>query len=57
LNRGADVNDKTLTGMTPLLMATKKEHSAICKLLLSRGADITAQFPEDQNSCLHYACI
>ena len=57
LNRGADVNDQTLTGLTPLLLAVKKSHTRICKLLLSRGADIKAQFPEDMNSSLHYACI
>ena len=56
LDRGADVNDPTLTGQTPLLLAVKKEHTAIVKLLLGRGADIFAQFPEDQNSSMHYAC-
>jgi len=57
LDRGADVNDSTLTGLTPLLLATRKEHSSIVKLLLTRGASINAQFPEDQNSSLHYACV
>ena len=27
------------------------------KLLLARGASIEAQFPEDKNSSLHYACL
>lgn len=27
------------------------------KLLLERGAKILVQFPEDQNSPLHYACL
>ena len=29
LNRGADVNSQSLTGNTPLLLATKKEHTKI----------------------------
>ena len=44
-------------GLTPLILATKKEHTTIIKLLLSRKADIAYQFPEDGNSSLHYACI
>lgn len=27
LDRGADVNEPTLTGLTPLLLATKKGHT------------------------------
>lgn len=34
LDRGADVNEPTLTGLTPLLLATRKEHTSIVKLLL-----------------------
>ena len=57
LNWGANVNEATLTGLTPLLLATKKKHTQVVKLLLARGAEISAQFPEDLNSALHYACI
>ena len=57
LDRGADVNEPTLTGLTPLLLATRKEHSGIVRLLLARGAHIAARFPEDLNSSLHYACM
>mmetsp|Transcript_6329 Transcript_6329/g.7510 ORF Transcript_6329/g.7510 Transcript_6329/m.7510 type:complete len:164 (-) Transcript_6329:4027-4518(-) len=57
LDRGADVNEPTLMGLTPLLLATKKEHTSIVKHLLARGASVSAQFPNDQNSSLHYACI
>lgn len=27
LDKGADLNEPTLTGLTPLLLATKKEHA------------------------------
>ena len=57
LDRGADVNEPTLTGLTPLLLATRKEHSGIVRLLLARGAHIATRFPEDLNSSLHYACM
>ncbi len=42
LNREANVNEATLTGLTPLLLATKKEHTELVKLLLARGAEIVA---------------
>ena len=42
LNREANVNEATLTGLTPLLLATKREHTELVKLLLTRGAEIVA---------------
>lgn len=57
LEWGADVNEHTLTGMTPLLLAAKKGHTQIVKILLARGANIKEQFPEDLSSCLHMAVL
>ena len=35
IKRGANINSTSLTGMTPLLLATKNNHTRIVQLLLN----------------------
>lgn len=57
INRGADVNEASLRGDTPLLIAAMRGHSQIVKLLARSGADIMTQCVPRQNSALHFACL
>ena len=39
IDRGDDLNARDAGGMTPLMLAAARNKPAICKLLLSAGAD------------------
>ena len=55
LDRNADVNEQTVTGLTALLLAAFKKHASIIKILLEKGANITFQGGENSNTALHFA--
>lgn len=57
LDKGADVNVATLTGISPVLLAAEKGHSAIVQKLLIHDANIFSKGGEDMNSALHVACL
>ena len=56
INRNANVNEQTMTGTTPLLLATQKGYASIVRKLLANGADLKHQGGDQQNSALHSAC-
>ena len=43
LDRGADVNAKTATGITPLIAAASVGDADIVKLLLEKGTDVSVE--------------
>ncbi|KAJ1175458.1 hypothetical protein NDU88_000746 [Pleurodeles waltl] len=54
LDRGADVNSRTVNGFTPLSLAVQRKHPNICSVLIDRGADVSMS--DDENwSPLHFA--
>ena len=55
LQRNADVNAQTVTGLTALLLAAFKKHAGIITMLLKNGADITFQGGDNLNTALHFA--
>ena len=54
LHHGATVDAQTILGETPLVLAVKNGHTAMCKRLLNAGANIRARDVNGQN-CLHLA--
>jgi serine/threonine-protein phosphatase 6 regulatory ankyrin repeat subunit B len=57
LAQGADVNAKTSTSATALIMASQNGHLEIVRALLANGADINARTSDANNplSALDYA--
>lgn len=55
LDLGSDPNDKSAEGKTAMMMAAKRGHVAVVKMLIDRGADVSST---DTNgwSVIHYAC-
>ncbi|KAF5281783.1 hypothetical protein FQR65_LT14530 [Abscondita terminalis] len=54
--RGADVNQKTKSGDTPLLIhLMENSRRSVVKILIDTGADVNAVCVATGNSCLHYA--
>ena len=43
LDKGADVNAKNESGVTPLLWAAWKGHKEVAELLIANGADVNAK--------------
>jgi ankyrin repeat protein len=43
ISEGADVNEKTTTGDTPLHYAVRYGHEDVAELLISKGADVNAK--------------
>ncbi|KAF5281785.1 hypothetical protein FQR65_LT14532 [Abscondita terminalis] len=55
IRRGADVNQETKSGDTPLLLhVMENSRKGVVKLLIDNGADVCAVEAETGNSCMHY---
>jgi FOG: Ankyrin repeat len=54
VERGADINQRTRIGSTPLFVAVAGGHREIVGMLLSKGAKLNARF--DHETPLHWAC-
>lgn len=55
LKAGADVNEPTINGATPLFIAAQKGYENILKILLAHHADINVTFKTDQASLRRFA--
>lgn len=55
LAQGADVNEKTESGVTPLMIAAGMNHIEVVRLLLSRGANVNARSPGDYTALMSAA--
>jgi uncharacterized protein len=55
ITRGADVNELDSEGNAPVVMAAYQGDSAILKLLLDAGADVSAVDPDMKATALHAA--
>ena len=55
--KGADVNDRNVTGETPLHLAAKGNRLPAVKALLSLGADVHARVNSVGHTPMHYACM
>ncbi|XP_046542728.1 uncharacterized protein LOC124253050 [Haliotis rubra] len=51
----ADVNCRSVGGMTPVMWAALRGHRDVVELLVSRGADVSL-VDDDGNNILHWAC-
>ncbi|XP_046566467.1 ankyrin repeat domain-containing protein 29-like isoform X2 [Haliotis rubra] len=51
----ADVNCRSVVGMTPVMRAAGWGHRDVVELLVSRGADVSL-VDDDGDNVLHYAC-
>jgi hypothetical protein len=56
LNRGADVNAKSVLGLTPLIAASERDHQDVVQLLLDKGADTNARKVINGRTALMSAC-
>ncbi|KAG8434449.1 hypothetical protein GDO86_012717 [Hymenochirus boettgeri] len=54
LSLNINVNSKTISGYTPLILAVQKKSPDICKALIENGADVNVK-DEDMWSPLHFA--
>ncbi|KAF3910533.1 Myotrophin [Orbilia brochopaga] len=45
-DEGADINAVDATDQTPILRATTNRHTAVVKLLIEKGADLSVRHPE-----------
>ena len=56
LTGNMNLDSKDIDGWTALHYAARRGNLEVCKLLLDRGADVTAKAGEDEFTPLHLAC-
>jgi ankyrin repeat protein len=56
LGHGANVNAKSVLGLTPLIVASERDHQEIVQLLLEKGADTNAKKVINGRTALMCAC-